>query len=631
MRQAIILAGGKGTRLRERLNGKPKPLIDICGVPLLERQILLLKEHNFTKILILVNYGAQQIIEFCGKNKNWGLDITCVDDGVPKGTAGATLASIHSLEDEFLVVYGDTMLAVDLERFWQYHLKQKGADATLFVHPNDHPSDSDLLEVSESGRVIAFYPYPHSPGVFHQNLVNAGLYVIKRNPLKRWVGRSEMLDFGKDIFPEMLSFGLFLSAYNSPEYIKDCGTPARLDKVIGDFTKGKIQRANLGVTQKAVFLDRDGVLNQEVGHLCDPSQMNLIPDAAVALKRLEASEYKRILVTNQPVIARGQCTFEGLRQIHNKMESLLGAEGAYLDRLLFCPHHPDIGFKGEVSALKFKCNCRKPEIGMIKSAEEQLSLDLSQSWLIGDSTADILAASRAGLRSILVETGHAGLDCKYSVIPDFTLPDILTAAEFIVSGYELLMKACEQRGKTITSGDIIFIGGLSRSGKSNVASALCQMLAKKGIQAHRISIDRWLRNEADRGEGVVGRYDLAAIRSVAELVRSRETKISLSLPFYEKRYRRSFADVDRIEIDVQDVVVFEGTVALSILPGEENCRSHYWFVSTDESIRRCRVIGEYLRRGYSRIEAEQIYVARQTNETPHIVASAQSAQVFLNM
>src|SRR5215469_7746942 len=127
MRQAVILAGGKGTRLRERLNGSPKPLVDIGGTPLLEHQLRLAKRRGFDRILVLVSYAADQIERFCVARDNWGMQIQCVDDGEPLGTAGAVLASFDRLDDEFLVMYGDTMLSVDLVHLWDFHKAHPGA------------------------------------------------------------------------------------------------------------------------------------------------------------------------------------------------------------------------------------------------------------------------------------------------------------------------------------------------------------------------------------------------------------------------------------------------------------------------------------------------------------------------
>jgi histidinol-phosphate phosphatase family protein len=398
MKQALILAGGKGTRLRERLGDLPKPLIDVFGTPLLERQILLLKQHCFERILILVNYRAEAIAEFCAQRAQWGLDIRCIDDGEPCGTAGAVLHVMDQLDDEFLVVYGDTMLQVDLGRFQAFHAQVPGVAASLFLHPNDHPQDSDLVELDEQGFVRAFHPYPHPTDAWLPNLVNAALYCIRRDALLPWRDTPGMLDFGKDVFPQMLGRGLRLRGYNSPEYIKDVGTPARIDKAITDMRSGRIDRASLDHAQMVAFLDRDGTINREVEHLRSAEDFDILPGVEQAVRRLNQAEYRVCVITNQPVLARGECSVEDLRRVHNKMETLLGRAGAYVDRIDYCPHHPDAGFEGEVPELKRACDCRKPATGMINAAAAALNIDRTRSWMVGDTTTDVLTAARAGLR-----------------------------------------------------------------------------------------------------------------------------------------------------------------------------------------------------------------------------------------
>ncbi len=153
----------------------------MVGVPLLERQVLLAKKHGFTRVLLLVNHAADQVIEFCSARRNWDLDLEILDDGEPRGTAGATLAAIDRLEREFLVMYGDTMMEVDLGRFHGFHALSPDAAATLFLHPNDHPQDSDLVEIDGDERVVAFHSYPHDPLRWYPNLVNAALYWVRRD------------------------------------------------------------------------------------------------------------------------------------------------------------------------------------------------------------------------------------------------------------------------------------------------------------------------------------------------------------------------------------------------------------------------------------------------------------------
>ena len=290
MKQAVILAGGKGTRLKERLGDLPKPLIDLCGKPLLQRQMELLLSHQFTDVLILVNHNAQQIIDFCNTRNNWGINVRCIDDGEPLGTAGAVLSIHDRLFDDFLVMYGDTMLDVDLTRFYNFHASQKNTAATIFLHPNDHPVDSDLVEIDDHALVRKFHPYPHDDDKCYPNLVNAALYYLRRIPLAKIRINKKQLDFGKDLFPWMLENNHLILGYNSFEYIKDCGTPQRIDKVSSDFLSGRIERARLDKKQAAVFLDRDGTINYEVNHLAKQEDFILLPGVGSAIKALNNSE-----------------------------------------------------------------------------------------------------------------------------------------------------------------------------------------------------------------------------------------------------------------------------------------------------------------------------------------------------
>jgi histidinol-phosphate phosphatase family protein len=614
--QAVILAGGKGTRLRERLGHLPKPLIDICGVPLLERQILLAKKHRFTEILVLVNYAAAEIVDYCASKQNWGLDIHCIDDGQPRGTAGATLAVFDRLASEFLVMYGDTMLDVDLTRFHDFHRQIGDVSATLFLHPNDHPMDSDLVEMDDDGFISAFHAYPHDPSRFYPNLVNAALYWVRRDALSPWREQSGALDFGRDLFPALLQRGLKLRGFNSPEYIKDIGTPARLDKVCADYASGKIQRSSLEQPQPMVFVDRDGTINREVDHLNAPDQFELLPGVEEAIKRLNRSDYRCCVVTNQPVIARGELSFEGLRQIHNKMETLLGRHGAFIDRIYYCPHHPHKGFPGERIELKTECDCRKPKTGMIDRAVQDFHGARERSWLVGDASVDIETARRAGLKSVLVETGYAGLDYREWATPDATVPDLRSAVSFILDHYPRLLGHCQQLANGIGAGALVLIGGPARSGKSTFASVMRDALHIRGQRACIVSIDRWLKDEIMREPGVLGRYDMNALEALVGQLGNRERRPdNLTLPGYHKLHRKQIAAVESLPLSGSDVVLIEGTVALA-LNIETGVEIHRYHVESDEEARKQRVLHEYRLRGQSQAQAAAVYAARQMDELP---------------
>ena len=437
-RQLIILAGGAGTRLRARLGDLPKPMIPIAGKPLLEHQVELAKKYGFTDLIFFVHFRADLIEKHFGDGKKFGVQIRYVLEKEPLGTAGAVLAGFEKLAERFVVLYGDKMVKVDLQRIWNTHEKAKAA-ATLLLHPNDHPFDSDLVEIDSNSFVTAFHNRPHAGNVWRQNLVNAGLYVLEKNSLEPFRPStlnsqlSTILDFGKDIFPAMVRAGKKLFGYNSPEFIKDIGTPERYDKISAQFAAGIVQRSSLATPQRAVFLDRDGTLNVDKNCLRRADELELLPGVAEAVHELNHHGWRTVVVTNQPVIAKGFCDETELQKIHNKLETLLGREHAFIDRIYFCPHHPEKGFPGERSELKIACDCRKPKIGMIEKAVTELNIDLTQSWLIGDTTTDLQTAKNAGLKSVLVRTGSAGRDGKFSAPPDFTADNLLDAVRLLLS------------------------------------------------------------------------------------------------------------------------------------------------------------------------------------------------------
>ncbi len=428
-RQLVILAGGKGTRLRSVLGDRPKPMAEIGGIPVLEHQVRLAARYGMKEVIFLTSYLSDHIRSYFGTGERWGICFRYEVDETPLGTAGATLKALPALDEDFLLLYGDAMLDVDLARMVEFH-KQNGADATLFVHPNDHPHDSDLIEMSGHW-ITALRGYPHPEGAWYRNLVNAGLYVLRKSALERYINNTGPCDFAKELFPQMLAEGMRLAGYLSREYIKDMGTPARLEKVRKDHEGGRIAAFNIANPLPAIFLDRDGTMVKHRPWLCRAEDVVLENYAAAALKAINGSRMLAVLVTNQPVIARGECTFAELERIHGRMEHLLGLEHAHLDAIYFCPHHPHSGYAGEVPELKVDCACRKPKSALFLQAAREHNIDLAQSWMIGDSTVDIEAARRAGMRSILVETGEAGKDGKFSARPSFTAANVLEAVRII--------------------------------------------------------------------------------------------------------------------------------------------------------------------------------------------------------
>lgn len=436
--QVAILAGGLGKRLRELLGDLPKPMIPIAGKPLLEHHIELARHHGFTRIAIFACYRADIIQNHFGDGRKWGVELEYVIEREPLGTAGAVCDRLDVMADRFLVMYGDTMLNVDLRRLWQAH-EAADATATLFLHPNNHPLDSDLVEVDSHNRITAFHNRPHDPNRFFQNLVNAGLYVVEKSALKDFAAvvksnAPRIWDFGKDLFPELIAKGGKLLGYNSPEFIKDIGTPDRFRWVCAQYDAGIIQRGSFETMTPAVFLDRDGTMIEEVSNhgITSPDQLKLIPGVAEAVHALNQAGLRVVVVTNQPAVAKGMASEADISAQHRKLETLLGREHAFVDRIYYCPHHPERGFPGERAELKIDCACRKPGTGMIQQAAAELNLDLGASWLIGDTTTDLQTAKNAGLRSILVETGYGGTDNRHAIQAEAKAQDLKQAVAWLL-------------------------------------------------------------------------------------------------------------------------------------------------------------------------------------------------------
>jgi len=431
MKQAVILAGGKGSRLLEVSAGLPKSMVRVAGRPVLAYALEKLAEAGITDVLMLVGFGAEVITDYFGDGSAFGVAITYHTEEEPGGSAGLLVRITYALDEEFLLVYGDTVFNIDISKFHLFH-KEKNSDLTLFLHPNSHPFDSDLVEMGEDSQVVAFHKKPHPSENLFPNMVSAALFVVKKSMLAPWASHALPLDFSHEVVPALIREGARVFGYVSREYIKDMGTPERLLMVEEDIKSGKVARGSLSTPRPAIFLDRDGTLVREVGYIQHSEDLFLEEGAAEAVHMINESEYLAVVVTNQPVVARGEVSTEGLKKIHNKMEQDLGLHGAYLDAIYYCPHHPDKGFAGERPEYKIQCTCRKPGIDLVNRAAKDMNIDLQNSWFVGDTTTDMMTAKNAGLKSILVQTGNGGRDGKFEAEPDFEAPNLLAAVRFIL-------------------------------------------------------------------------------------------------------------------------------------------------------------------------------------------------------
>ncbi len=432
--KCVIMAGGRGTRIASIAKDIPKPMVKVCGKPVLEHEIESLREQGITEILITVSYLGDKIIDYFGDGSAYGVDIKYFCEKTPMGNAGALFVPEvrEWLNDDFLLINADSIFCVDINRFISFH-KTKGGLATIFSHPNSHPYDSGLIIADSDGKVEKWLTKEDSRPHFYENRVNAGIHILNCEVLDALQATvmTERVDLDRQILRPLAGTGK-LFCYDSSEYVSDMGTPDRYEKVCRDFEKGIVKEKCLLNKQKAIFIDRDGTINKYVGFLKNINEFELLPDAAKAIKLINNSGYLAIVTTNQPVVARGDVTTDELKFIHNKMETLLGEEGSYVNAVYYCPHHPDSGYEGEIKELKIVCACRKPKPGMLISAAKDWNIDLSLSWIVGDGKNDIFAGKSAGCRTAFIGeerygqdiTGNTLYDCVKQILDESENGDI---------------------------------------------------------------------------------------------------------------------------------------------------------------------------------------------------------------
>lgn len=432
--KTVIMAGGKGTRISSIASDIPKPMIRINGIPVLEQEIASLKLQGFTDIIITVSHLGNVIMDYFGDGSKvspitgqpFGVRIEYFVEETPLGNAGALLRLKEKLTEDFLLLNADAVFDIDFNRFVEFH-KEKGGLVTIFTHPNSHPYDSGLIIADDNDTVQQWMAKEDERPQWYKNRVNAGLHIISPTVFEMIHVETDGLskvDLDREILKPLAGTGKMF-CYDSPEYVKDMGTPDRYYSVCADFESGMVFARNLRNKQRAVFLDRDGTINKYVGFLRNIDDFELLAGVPEAIKMLNKLGYLCIVVTNQPVIARGEVTVSELNEIHNKMETLLGFEGSYIDGLYYCPHHPQGGYDGEIPELKFDCDCRKPKPGMLIKAAEKFNIDLSQSWMVGDGENDIKAGIAAGCKTALINEKND------SYGQDITVESLLDFVEFL--------------------------------------------------------------------------------------------------------------------------------------------------------------------------------------------------------
>ena len=622
--KAVILAGGKGTRLAEYTREIPKPMLQIGGKSILEHQIDLLIKYQVQEIIILVNYLKDVIINHFGDGSTYNINIRYFEEAKPLGTVGGLKEVEHWLNEDFFVLYGDVMINMDMQKLADFH-SQRSSQCTLVLHPNNHPYDSDLVEINSDGKITSFHPKPHESLQFYHNLVNAGVYLFSSDILK-YLEKGKKADFGREVFPRIFK-DLKMYGYKTSEYLKDMGTPERWEEVSHDYKSGKIFQFNYENSQKAIFLDRDGVLNVEKSFISKPDDLELFDSAPDAIQEINESQFLNIVVTNQSVIARNLCTLEELDLIHQKLETDLGRQHAYLDALYFCPHHPDKGYPEERTEYKIDCDCRKPKPGLFLQAAKDFNISLDDSWMIGDSERDVMAGINAGCQTIGVMTGYGLATSK--VQPDFFFADLAEAVSFIIhepyhQNFDELKAKVESLGKRPV---IISIAGNSRSGKSNFVSYLNLSFKKHGYKVLKIDLDNWILPESDRKhcKNVYDRFQGEKIEE--DIVRLLDGETITKQSYANHPERHSYAVEYKFE--QEDVIIIDGIVSLGLYKIRQITDIKI-FMDIDLQVLYERLVKYYTWRHKAKDEIEQLFQKRKTDEYLLIEKDRKFADFIIN-
>ncbi len=622
--KAVILAGGKGTRLADYTREIPKPMLQIGGKSILEHQIDLLIKYRIKEIIILVNYLKDVIINHFGDGSNYNISIRYFEEAKPLGTVGGLKEIEAWLEDDFFVLYGDVMINMDLQRLADFHA-QKQSRCTLVLHPNNHPYDSDLVETDSDGRIISFHPKPHENLPWYHNLVNAGVYVFSPDILD-YIEKGTKADFGREVFPRIFN-DLKMYGYQTFEYLKDMGTPERWEEVSLDYKTGKVFQFNCENQQKAIFLDRDGVLNVEKSFISKPEELELFDVAPEAVKKINESQYLTVVVTNQSVIARNLCSLEELDLIHMKLETDLGMQHAYLDALYFCPHHPDKGYPEERKEYKTDCDCRKPKPGLFYRAAKDFNINLNESWMIGDSERDIQAGINAGCQTIGVMTGF-GMAAG-GTRPDFFFADLLEAASFIVQDpYQDDFVALKEKvGSFKKRPVIISVAGNARSGKTNFVSYLNLSFRKHKYRVLTIDLDNWILPESER-KHCKNVYDRFQGRKIEEDITRLLDGETIQAQTYANHPERTSQPVD-YRFQQEDIIIIDGIVSLGLHKIRQIADIKI-FMDIDLQVLRERLNKYYTWRQKGKEETEQLFQKRKTDEYLLIEKDRKFADFIIN-
>jgi histidinol-phosphate phosphatase family protein len=612
----------------------PKALLPVAGVPIIFRQIRVLRREGVTQLSVLAGHlGDRLRAALEPEAATLGLALQVIVEPKPLGTAGC-LTALDSGAEEVLIAYGDMLFDIALAPLWEFH-RRKNALLTVVAHPNDHPRTSDLI-VERGGLVREILPHRQPRRHDHRNLVPAGLYLASPAFFAALEpgARADMIN---DVLPRIIAGGSPIAVYDTPEYLRDIGSPARHALAERDLLGGGVEALNSAHRRPAIFFDCDGVLNQEPG---DPGvvaadDVKTIPGAGAALRRGRAAGLLSVAVTNRPQVAKGLVTFEGLDHILGRLEALLAEDGGVLDRIYSCPHHPDSGFPGEIPALKIRCECRKPGTLLLRQALADLPIERPRSMLIGDSLRDIGAARGIGIWAYGVRTGYGCRDGeRYRreagtlPVPDLMFESVSEAVEFGI-GYRALaepivadVRRAMDRG---TKPVMVGVSGRSRAGKTAIAHAVFRCLIEDGVAGIHVRLDDWIMPASER-EPRASAETRNRVDVLPGVVSALRAGTSIRAPGYDPTTRETGAAVT-YDAGGQSVILLDGSFAAH--PSLRAMLDVAVFVAVPPELQRERFAAFYRWKGLDQPAIDALWCERAADEWPAVDVQRERADVVL--
>jgi len=424
--QVAVIAGGLGSRVHNLTQGQPKCLLKVNNSTILDLQLDFFVRNNLKKVHLFLGFGAEQIVKHLESRHDVEFEFHI--EPHPRGSAGELISKLSEIDEDLIVVHGDLYLDFPIEGMID-ELHNSGAPFIQLVHPSNHMKDSDIVETDEHGNILSIICKPHSRNLVTRNQCNAGVFIFNKNfftqisIIAASLAQSK-IDLDRDLIPHLLAGGLKGRAHRNLGIVRDLGTPERLTT----FNSNSKSPDN-NYSKPMIFLDRDGVINKDFGWISSISSFEVYDDVPEAIGLLNKNGYRISVVTNQPVVARGETSLAEINKMHSRLDVMLALQNAFIDEYFVCPHHPDTGFPGEIAEFKITCNCRKPEVGLLEQALQKFPTEMANSWMIGDTWRDNEAANRMNLNFIQINREAKTSDTS-GTVPKFK--DLIGAVNYLL-------------------------------------------------------------------------------------------------------------------------------------------------------------------------------------------------------